>query len=113
VFARIQDLFRFLLALLLGNVSTCRYLVNHISVDGAGLNLLNFILLSLKAGDIASGDSASNRSTESQPLHRFVPADALVECGQSAQTFDLSIAWEPSLLALQHFASKPATIRAI
>jgi hypothetical protein len=72
VFARVQNLFCFLLPLLLGNVSGGRYLINHISSDGASLNLLNFILLGLFAGNVASRHSASNRSRQTHPLQCFV-----------------------------------------
>jgi hypothetical protein len=78
-------LFCFLLALLLGNVGRGRYLVNYVSSDGAGLDFLDFVLFRLLAGDVASGDSTSNPGTESQPLHRFVPANVLVESGQRNQ----------------------------
>jgi hypothetical protein len=50
------------LALLLRDVGRGRYLVNYISSDGAGLDFFDFVLFRLLAGDVASGDSTSNRS---------------------------------------------------
>jgi hypothetical protein len=70
-------LFCFLLTLLLGNVGSCRYLVNHISSDGAGF--ISSISASRQlAGNVPSGHSTSNRSTRDSALHRLCASHALV-----------------------------------